>query len=61
MIVWFLEALEGWGITSAFRWLASFFRRTPQKDMEKAHDAEDKVAGMADAAVDSQLRSKWER
>lgn len=61
MIIWLLEALEGWGITRVFRWLASFFRRTPQKDMEKAHEVENKVAGLGDAAVDSELRSKWER
>lgn len=56
-----LEALEGWGISNFFRWLASFFKRTPQKDMEKAHEAEDKVAGLGDAAVDRELRDRRQR
>lgn len=55
LILDFLSALP------VFSKLIAYFRGSPLKDMEKAHDAEAKVDGLSDSAVADRLRSKWER
>lgn len=57
----FIEALEGWGLTRISSWLSSIFKSTPQKDEDKVHEVEVKVSSMSQSAIDDQLRTKWTR
>ncbi len=56
-----LSITEKWGLSTIFGWVASYFRPTPLKDVEKAHDAENKVAALSDDAVANELYKKWTR
>ena len=60
-IAWIFEALESWGISKLVGWIASRFRRTPEKDMKESHDVEIDTNRLSDAAVDDRLRNKWSR
>lgn len=59
ILAWVFEALESWGITHAVAWVTSFFKRTPAKDMESAHEVEIKDAAMSDADKRNELRDEW--
>ena len=55
LILDFLEAIPYVGK------LFTYFRGSPLKDMEKAHDVENKVDSLSDTAVIDELQSKWRR
>jgi hypothetical protein len=55
-VAWFFEALESWGISKAVSWVASFFRRTPEKDMEKAHEIDNKIDSLSPADIERRVR-----
>jgi hypothetical protein len=61
MLSFILVLLENWGFSRFAVWIASFFRETPLKQEEKAHEIEIKDAGKSDADVDKLLRDKWQR
>jgi hypothetical protein len=61
MWLWIISSLEQYGISKAIGWFISLFRSTPQKDMEKAHEVENKVVSMSDNVVSAELRNKWTR
>jgi len=59
--MWLLEWIAGIFLKWGFTRIAAIFKKTPQKDEDKAHEAENTVAAKSDADIDRLLRSKWER